>query len=31
VALPDHREALDKATFERYGSHQHYIKSKMGK
>ena len=31
VAHPDHREALDKATFERYGSHHHYIKSKMNK
>ncbi len=31
VAHPDHREALDKATFERYGSHHHYIKKCMGK
>jgi acyl-CoA hydrolase len=29
VAHPDHREALDKATFERYGSHHHYIKKCM--
>ncbi len=26
VAHPDHREALDKAAFERYGSHHTYIK-----
>jgi acyl-CoA hydrolase len=25
VAHPDHREALDKAAFERYGSHFHFI------
>ncbi len=27
VAHPDHREALDRAAFERFGSHHHYIKS----
>ncbi len=27
VAHPDHREALDAAAFERYGSHHHYIKA----
>ena len=27
VAHPDHREALDRAAFERYGSHHHYIKA----
>lgn len=26
VAHPDHREALDKAAFERFGPHHHYIK-----
>ena len=26
VAHPDHREALEKAAFERYGEHHHYIK-----
>jgi acyl-CoA hydrolase len=26
IAHPDHREALDKAAFERYGSHFHYVK-----
>jgi acyl-CoA hydrolase len=26
IAHPDHREALDKAAFERYGSHYHFIK-----
>ena len=26
VAHPDHREALDKAAFERFGSHHTYIK-----
>ena len=29
VAHPDHREELDRAAFERYGSHHHYIKSYM--
>ena len=28
VAHPDHREALDKAAFERWGSHYAYIKNK---
>lgn len=27
ISHPDHREALDKATFERYGSHYAYIKT----
>ncbi|MBO5758973.1 MAG: acetyl-CoA hydrolase/transferase family protein [Rikenellaceae bacterium] len=27
VAHPDHREELDRAAFERYGSHHHYIKA----
>ena len=31
VAHPDHREELDRAAFERYGSHHHYIKACMGK
>ena len=31
VAHPDHREELDRAAFERYGSHHHYIKSYMKK
>ena len=31
VAHPDHREALDKATFERYGAHYHYIKMRTNK
>lgn len=26
IAHPDHREALDKAAFERYGSHYHFVK-----
>ncbi len=26
IAHPDHREELDRAAFERYGSHHHYIK-----
>ncbi len=26
VAHPDHREALDKAAFERFGSHYHFVK-----
>lgn len=26
IAHPDHREALDKAAFERYGSHYHFTK-----
>ena len=30
VAHPDHREALDRAAFERYGSHHHYIKATTG-
>ena len=30
VAHPDHREALDRAAFERFGSHHHYIKKSMG-
>ena len=29
VAHPDHREELDRAAFERYGSHHHYIKACM--
>lgn len=28
VAHPDHREALERAAFERYGEHYHYIKNK---
>jgi acyl-CoA hydrolase len=28
VAHPDHREALEKAAYERYGSHYTYIKMK---
>ncbi len=31
VAHPDHRESLDRAAFERYGSHHHYIKMSMEK
>ena len=31
VAHPSAQEALDKAAFERFGSHHHYIKSYMGK
>ena len=31
VAHPDHREELDRAAFERYGSHHHYIKGYMDK
>ena len=31
VAHPDHREELDRAAFERYGSHHHYIKACMDK
>lgn len=31
VAHPDHREALDRAAFERYGEHHHYIKTTFGK
>ncbi|MBO5902753.1 MAG: acetyl-CoA hydrolase/transferase family protein [Tidjanibacter sp.] len=31
VAHPDHREELDRAAFERWGSHHHYIKMCMGK
>lgn len=27
VAHPDHREALDRAAFDRYGAHHHYIKA----
>ena len=30
VAHPSAREELDRAAFERYGSHHHYIKSYMG-
>ena len=26
IAHPDHREELDKAAFERYGSHFHFVK-----
>ncbi|CDN32488.1 4-hydroxybutyrate coenzyme A transferase [Mucinivorans hirudinis] len=29
VAAPEHREALDKAAFERFGSHHHYVKGYM--
>ena len=25
VAHPDHREELDRAAFERYGSHYHFV------
>ena len=25
IAHPDHREALDQAAFERFGSHYHFI------
>ena len=25
IAHPNHRDALDKAAFERFGSHYHYI------
>jgi acyl-CoA hydrolase len=25
IAHPDHREALDKAAFERFGSHYHFV------
>jgi acyl-CoA hydrolase len=28
IAHPSHQEALDKAAFERFGSHYHYIKDK---
>jgi acyl-CoA hydrolase len=28
IAHPDHREALDRAAFERFGSHFHFVKSK---
>ncbi len=31
IAHPDAREALDKAAFDRWGSHHHYIKKYMGK
>ena len=31
VAHPSAQEELDRAAFERYGSHHHYIKSYMGK
>jgi len=31
IAHPDSREELDKAAFERYGSHHHYIKKYMSK
>ncbi|MBQ8864442.1 MAG: acetyl-CoA hydrolase/transferase family protein [Rikenellaceae bacterium] len=31
VAHPDHREELERAAFERYGSHHHYIKGCMDK
>ena len=31
IAHPDSREELDKAAFERYGPHHHYIKKYMGK
>lgn len=31
VAHPSAQEALDKAAFERFGSHHHYVKSYMGK
>ena len=27
VAHPDHQETLDRAAFERYGEHHHYIKA----
>ena len=26
IAHPDHREALDRAAFERFGSHFHFVK-----
>lgn len=28
IAHPDHREALDKAAFERFGSHYHFVREK---
>ncbi len=31
IAHPDSREELDKAAFERYGPHHHYIKKYLGK
>ncbi len=31
VAHPDHQEELDRAAFERFGSHHHYIKGYMDK
>ena len=31
IAHPSAREELDRAAFERWGSHHHYIKSYMGK
>ncbi len=31
VAHPDHQEELDRAAFERFGPHHHYIKGYMGK
>ncbi|MFI3294819.1 MAG: acetyl-CoA hydrolase/transferase C-terminal domain-containing protein [Rikenellaceae bacterium] len=31
VAAPEHREELDRAAFERFGSHHHYIKSTFSK
>ncbi|MBE6209951.1 MAG: acetyl-CoA hydrolase/transferase family protein [Rikenellaceae bacterium] len=31
VAHPDHQEELDRAAFERFGPHHHYIKGCMGK
>lgn len=31
ISDPSNREELDKAAFERYGSHHHYIKGYMGK
>ena len=31
VAHPDHQEELDRAAFERFGSHHHYIKGCMKK
>jgi acyl-CoA hydrolase len=29
VAAPEHREELDKAAFERFGSHHHFVKARM--
>ncbi len=31
VASPEHQEELDRAAFERFGTHHHYIKTRMGK